>query len=254
VGSRCSFCGIAEGPFLEVEACSRCRCAPLAGPPAAPIRQSCWRATTRGSGGPLEGCGYRVIPPHVLAGHAEAEHPGWVAGYELVRPYLTNTSASRSDRSSARRPDPTSRASVRACIWCPRWRAAARPAATLARAGRRRSGGHPPVGPATPSRAGRDLGTAADRRLRAALVMGGVFVADPALGFPPGTPEGTDLTPGPFSNHDTTPGAVAATTTNHHHPRRVGPRESRGPTPIPTRGQGEPTTHPLVAVHDGRQA
>jgi hypothetical protein len=38
-------------------------------------------------GCPLEGCGYRVVLPWDLEGHAAAEHPGWVARYELVQPY-----------------------------------------------------------------------------------------------------------------------------------------------------------------------
>ena len=38
-------------------------------------------------GCPIQGCGHRVIIPHELEGHTAAEHPGWVARYELVRPY-----------------------------------------------------------------------------------------------------------------------------------------------------------------------
>jgi hypothetical protein len=37
---------------------------------------------------PDPGCGYRVIGPWELEEHtAAAEHPGWVALYELLRPY-----------------------------------------------------------------------------------------------------------------------------------------------------------------------
>src|SRR5829696_9039474 len=36
---------------------------------------------------PIQGCGHRVIGPWELEEHAAAEHPGWVARYELVRPY-----------------------------------------------------------------------------------------------------------------------------------------------------------------------
>ena len=48
--------------------------------------------TTPGSRGlqwgcPLPGCGHRVIIPHELAGHTVAEHPGWTATDQLVRPY-----------------------------------------------------------------------------------------------------------------------------------------------------------------------
>jgi hypothetical protein len=38
-------------------------------------------------GCPLEGCGHRVIGPWELEDHTAAEHPGWVAVYELLRPY-----------------------------------------------------------------------------------------------------------------------------------------------------------------------
>jgi hypothetical protein len=38
-------------------------------------------------GCPIRGCGQRVIGPDELEGHTAAEHPGWVARYELLRPY-----------------------------------------------------------------------------------------------------------------------------------------------------------------------
>jgi hypothetical protein len=37
-------------------------------------------------GCPLEGCRLWVVLPEDLEGHTAAEHPGWVARYELVRP------------------------------------------------------------------------------------------------------------------------------------------------------------------------
>jgi hypothetical protein len=33
-------------------------------------------------------CDLRVVRPWDLEGHTAAEHPGWVAGYEVLRPYL----------------------------------------------------------------------------------------------------------------------------------------------------------------------
>ena len=38
-------------------------------------------------GCPIQGCGHRVIGPDELEGHTAAEHPGWVARYDLLRPY-----------------------------------------------------------------------------------------------------------------------------------------------------------------------
>jgi hypothetical protein len=38
-------------------------------------------------GCPLAGCGHRVVLPWDLEPHAAAEHPGWVARFEVVRPY-----------------------------------------------------------------------------------------------------------------------------------------------------------------------
>jgi hypothetical protein len=44
---------------------------------------------SRGSSGgcPLDGCGQWVIGPWDLEAHTAAQHPGWVATYELLRPY-----------------------------------------------------------------------------------------------------------------------------------------------------------------------
>ena len=38
-------------------------------------------------GCPIDGCGRWVIGPWDLEGHTAAEHPGWTATYELLRPY-----------------------------------------------------------------------------------------------------------------------------------------------------------------------
>jgi hypothetical protein len=94
VGPHCSFCGSSTGPFREVEGvftvlmCADCQAARSSSSrplelladhdPGEPwLKWGC----------PLQGCGHRVIVPHDLEGHATAEHPGWTARYELVRPY-----------------------------------------------------------------------------------------------------------------------------------------------------------------------
>jgi hypothetical protein len=91
-GAHCSFCGTSIGPFREVEGlftvlmCTGCPAARNAGPsellanhdPGEPwLKWGC----------PIEGCGWRCIGPDELEGHAAAEHPGWMATYELLRPY-----------------------------------------------------------------------------------------------------------------------------------------------------------------------
>jgi hypothetical protein len=38
-------------------------------------------------GCPIEGCGRWFLGPWDLEGHTAAEHPGWTATYELLRPY-----------------------------------------------------------------------------------------------------------------------------------------------------------------------
>jgi hypothetical protein len=92
VGPHCSFCGTFTGPFSEVEGlftvliCIPCLEVRLAGPdtllgwhdPGRPWGQ--W-------GCPIEGCGEWFIGPWYLEWHAAAEHPGWTATYELLRPY-----------------------------------------------------------------------------------------------------------------------------------------------------------------------
>jgi hypothetical protein len=92
VGPHCSFCGTFTGPFSEVEGlftvlicipCLAVRQAPAGEllalhDPGEPWWQ--W-------GCPLDGCGHRTMGPWELEGHTVAEHPGWTATYELLRPY-----------------------------------------------------------------------------------------------------------------------------------------------------------------------
>jgi hypothetical protein len=92
MGPHCSFCGISTGPFSEVEGlftvlmCSRCRAIRHASLPELLAHHDPGEPWLQW-GCPIQGCGHRVIIPHELEGHAAAEHPGWVARYELVRPY-----------------------------------------------------------------------------------------------------------------------------------------------------------------------
>jgi hypothetical protein len=92
VGPHCSFCGTFTGPFSEIEGlftvliCIPCLEVRLAQPdtllglhePGQPWEK--W-------GCPIEGCGRWFLGPWYLEGHAAAEHPGWTATYELLRPY-----------------------------------------------------------------------------------------------------------------------------------------------------------------------
>jgi hypothetical protein len=92
VGPHCSFCGTFTGPFSEVEGlftvliCIPCLEVRLAQPdtllglhdPGQPWEQ--W-------GCPIEGCGHWFPGPWYLEWHTEAEHPGWTATYDLLRPY-----------------------------------------------------------------------------------------------------------------------------------------------------------------------
>jgi hypothetical protein len=87
VGPHCSVCGTVTGPFSQIEGlftvliCIPCLEVRLAQPatllglhdPGQPWEQ--WSC-------PIEGCG-----PWYLEGHTAAEHPGWTATYELLRPY-----------------------------------------------------------------------------------------------------------------------------------------------------------------------
>jgi hypothetical protein len=92
VGPHCSFCGTSTGPFREVEGlftvlmCTSCQAARSTDPAELLALYDPGESWFKW-GCPLEGCGHRVIVPHDLAGHAAAEHPGWVARYELVRRY-----------------------------------------------------------------------------------------------------------------------------------------------------------------------
>jgi hypothetical protein len=92
VGPHCSFCGTSTGPFREVEGlftvlmCARCRAIRHASPPQLLAHHDPGDPWLKW-GCPIQGCGHRVIIPHELEGHTAAEHPGWVARYELLRPY-----------------------------------------------------------------------------------------------------------------------------------------------------------------------
>ena len=92
MGPHCSFCESTTGPFREVEGlftvlmCANCqavRSCDLAEVLAYRDPGQPWLEW----GCPLEGCGLWVVLPWDLEVHAAAEHPGWIARYELVRPY-----------------------------------------------------------------------------------------------------------------------------------------------------------------------
>jgi hypothetical protein len=92
-GPHCSFCGTSTGPFAEVEGlftvlmCTRCRAdRRQASPPPLLAHHDPGEPRLKW-GCPIEGCGHRVIIPHELEAHTTAEHPGWTATYELLRPY-----------------------------------------------------------------------------------------------------------------------------------------------------------------------
>jgi hypothetical protein len=91
VGPHCSFCGTFTGPFSEIEGLFTV----LICIPSLEVRQArptpCSASMTRvspGSSGavPIEGCGRWFLGPWDLEGHTAAEHPGWTATYELLRP------------------------------------------------------------------------------------------------------------------------------------------------------------------------
>jgi hypothetical protein len=88
VGPHCSFCGTSTGPFREVEGlftvlmCAGCQAARSSSSPTV----SCSPTTIPGSWG-CALCEYRAVEPQALEVHTAAEHPGWVARYEVVRPY-----------------------------------------------------------------------------------------------------------------------------------------------------------------------
>jgi hypothetical protein len=112
VGPHCSFCGTSTRPFSEVEGlftvlmCTRCRAVRHASPPALLAHREAGEPWLQW-GCPIPGCGHWVIIPHELEGYAAAEHPGWVARYELLRPTRTSWSGSCTGGSRIRlRPDP----------------------------------------------------------------------------------------------------------------------------------------------------
>lgn len=93
MGPQCSFCGTEAGPFLEVEGglrllmCRACQAArdgsvgpepPLlaAYDPGQPYLQ--WTCAL---------CPYQCFIAPWLEEHTAAEHPGWTARFEIVRPY-----------------------------------------------------------------------------------------------------------------------------------------------------------------------
>jgi hypothetical protein len=92
VGPHCSFCGTFTGPFSEVEGlftvliCIPCLEVRQAQPntllglhdPGQPWEK--W-------GCPIDDCGQWFLAPWDLEWHTAAEHPGWTAAYELLRPY-----------------------------------------------------------------------------------------------------------------------------------------------------------------------
>jgi len=92
LGPHCSFCGTSTGPFSEVEGlftvlmCRRCRAIRHASLPELLAYHDPGEPWLKW-GCPIQDCGHRVIIPHELEGHTAVEHPGWVARYELVRPY-----------------------------------------------------------------------------------------------------------------------------------------------------------------------
>jgi hypothetical protein len=89
-GSHCSFCGTADGPFLEIEGifavlvCATCQAARRARKSAQLLadhdpQQLWWQW-----GCPL--CEHRATAPWDLEGHTTQQHPGWTARFEIVRP------------------------------------------------------------------------------------------------------------------------------------------------------------------------
>jgi hypothetical protein len=106
VGPRCSFCGTTEGPFLKVEGlftllmCAGCQAARSSsnrGQPDTRVEmhdpdQPTELLAHHDPGQPwlhwgCALCEYRAIEPEALERHTAAQHPGWVARYEIIQPY-----------------------------------------------------------------------------------------------------------------------------------------------------------------------
>jgi hypothetical protein len=91
-GAALFVCGTSTGPFSEVEGlftvlmCASCRAVRHASPPPLLAHHDPGEPWLQW-GCPIPGCRHRVVIPHELEAHTAAEHPGWVARYELVRPY-----------------------------------------------------------------------------------------------------------------------------------------------------------------------
>jgi hypothetical protein len=91
VEPHCSFCGTFTGPFSEVEGLFTV----LICVPCLEVRQA-QPDTLLGLhdpgdpwlkwGCPIEGCGQWFLAPWDLEWYTAAEHPGWTASYELLRP------------------------------------------------------------------------------------------------------------------------------------------------------------------------
>jgi hypothetical protein len=92
VGPHCSFCGTFTGPFSEIEGlftvliCIPCLEVRLAQPDTLLGLHDPGLAWAQW-GCPIQGCGRWFLGPWDLEGHTAAEHPGWTATYELLRPY-----------------------------------------------------------------------------------------------------------------------------------------------------------------------
>ena len=89
-GTRCSCCGAADGPLLEVDGlvglrrCAACQADRRARRSARLLADHDRRRLWWQWGCPL--CGYRASAPWDLEVHTTRRHPGWWARFELVRP------------------------------------------------------------------------------------------------------------------------------------------------------------------------
>jgi hypothetical protein len=98
VGPRCSFCGLVSGPFQEVGGtfpllmCTGCQAARSASGTRGLLEPPSELLADYDPGQPelqwtCALCGYRCFVPTWLEDHTDGEHPGWVARFEVVRPY-----------------------------------------------------------------------------------------------------------------------------------------------------------------------